>query len=379
MVASYVATFLKPEMHHVYRQITALHRWRTEVWCQKSENAARFAFSPLHVMPKPLTHQLRRWWQKSVRRGPVVMYRGEARRLLAQMQKAGARVIHVYFGHMGVHLLPLLEASPIPVVVSFHGADAQVDLDQPKFLAAMRKVFALARLLIVRSHSLADRLVAEGADKAKIRVHRAGVPLGDIPFRQREAPSDEAWRCVQAGRLIEKKGLGTTLRAFAEFSQKYPKATLTLAGEGELRTSLWKLAQELGIAERVKLTGFLGQQELRAIYAQAHLFLHPSQVGKDGNQEGVPNSMLEAMASGLPILATTHGGIPEAVVHGESGLLVPERDHASLAAEMLALTADPARYARMSRTAAEHVARTFDIKASATVLEGIYDEAASGK
>jgi len=375
MVASYIVTFLKPEMQHVYRQLTSLRRWRTEVWCQKVENAERFPFQSVHVLRKPLTHQVRRWWQKSVQGGPIIMYRGEARRLLGQIEKAGARVLHVYFGHMGVHLLPVLEMAKIPVVVSFHGADAQVDLDKPKFLEATRKVFTLAKLLVVRSHSLKAKLVGAGCDEAKIRIQRAGVPLKDIPFRQREVPADGAWRCVQAGRLIEKKGLGTSLRAFAEFSKTYPKSTLTLAGDGELRADLWSLAQKLGVAERVKFTGFLGQSELRALYAGAHVFMHPSQIGKDGNQEGVPNSMLEAMASGLPILATTHGGIPEAVVHGESGLLVAERDHAALAAEMLALAGDPARFTTMSKVAAEHVARTFEIGASAAVLEGIYDEA----
>ena len=378
MVASYIVTFLKPEMQHVYRQVTNLRRWRTEVWCQKVENTERFSFAPVHVLPKPWSHQLRRWWQKSVRGGPVVMYRREARRLLAQIQKAGARVLHVYFGHMGVHLLPVLETSPLPVVVSFHGADAQVDQDKPQHLAATQRVLKLARLLIVRSQSIAARLIAMGCDEKKIRIHRAGIPLREIPFREREVPADGAWRCVQAGRLIEKKGLGTTLRAFAEFSKTYPAATLTLAGEGELRSDLWHLAQQLGVSERVKFTGFLGQEELRALYGGAHLFLHPSQLGPDGNQEGVPNSMLEAMASGLPILATRHGGIPEAVTHGESGLLVTERDHVALAIEMIALAGDPARYAKMSRTAAEHVARTFDITASAAVLESIYDEAAGG-
>ncbi len=375
MVASYIATFLKPEMNHVYRQVTNLRRWRTEVWCQKIENTARFAFPALHLLPKPLTHQLRRWWQKSILRSPVMMYRSEARRLLAQIQPAGARVLHVYFGHMGMHLLPVLESSPIPVVVSFHGADAQVDMDKPRYLAATQRMFALARLLIVRSHSIAEQLVKNGCPESKIRIHRAGIPLRDIPYRQRQAPEDGSWRCVQAGRLIEKKGLGTTLRAFAEFCKTYPQAMLTLAGEGEMRQTLWHLAQKLGVSDRVKFTGFLGQEELRAIYAQSHLFLHPSQKGTDGNQEGVPNSMLEAMASGLPIIATTHGGIPEAVTHGESGLLVEERDHAAMAKEMLSLTADPQRYAAMSATAAEHVARTFDLVASGAALEAIYDEA----
>lgn len=377
LVASFVVTFLKPEMLHVYRQVSGLARWRTEVWCQKRENADYFPMPVVHILRKPWTHQLRRFWHRKVLRQPITMYRSEARRFNALLSKSGARLLHIYFGHMGVYSRPLLERLAIPAVVSFHGADAQVDMDQPKHLAATREMFARARLLIVRSESIRARLVKLGCPVEKVRIHRAGIPLKDIPFRQREAPADGAWRCVQAGRLIAKKGLGTTLKAFAEFSRTFPKATLTLAGEGELRNALWSHAQELGISERVKFTGFLGQEELRSVYAQSHLFLHPSELGPDGNQEGVPNSMLEAMASGLPVLATNHGGIPEAIDHGVSGLLVAERDHAALGAEMLSLAKDPARYAAMGLAGSRKVAAVFDIAASVAALEAIYDEALS--
>ena len=83
-------------------------------------------------------------------------------------------------------------------------------------------------------------------------------------------------------------------------------------------------ARELGVGDRVFFPGFVSQSELRELFYGSHIFLHPSERGADGNQEGVPNSMLEAMASRLPVLATEHGGIPEAIEHGQSGILVPE-------------------------------------------------------
>src|SRR6185295_16391013 len=94
-----------------------------------------------------------------------------------------------------------------------------------------------------------------------------------------------------------------------------------------------------GLTGAVELRGFLSQPDLNALYAQSHLFLHPSQMAADQNQEGVPNSMLEAMATGLPVVATTHGGIPEAVAHEQTGLLVPERDPAALHAALERITA----------------------------------------
>src|SRR5204862_6999785 len=154
-------------------------------------------------------------------------------------------------------------------------------------------------------------------------------------FGDRAALQIGEWRFLQAGRLIEKKGLPVTLRAFSSLLKQHPNATLTLAGEGPLLPELQNLARELNIEERVSFSGFVSQDELREIYYRSHIFLHPSQTGRDGNQEGIPNAILEAMATGLPVFATEHGGIPEAIENGVSGLLVPERDDEALARALL--------------------------------------------
>ncbi len=101
-----------------------------------------------------------------------------------------------------------------------------------------------------------------------------------------------------------------------------------------------ELARELKINNRVSLTGFISQEKLREIFYASHIFLHPSETGRDGNQEGIPNSMLEAMASGLPVFATQHGGIPEAIENGVSGVLVRERDHEALTRSLLEASQD---------------------------------------
>jgi glycosyltransferase involved in cell wall biosynthesis len=105
------------------------------------------------------------------------------------------------------------------------------------------------------------------------------------------------------------------------------------------------------------------------------MFLHPSEEGPDGDREGVPNAMLEAMASGLPVVATSHGGIPEAVENGKSGLLVPEQSPAELAQAMLTLAGDPERYRAMSLAAVQRIRQEFDLARQARLLEAIYSEA----
>src|SRR5207302_5047206 len=188
-----------------------------------------------------------------------------------------------------------------------------------------------------------DRLVTLGCPPEKIRINRTGIPLEDFPFKPRVTPVDGAWHFAQACRLIPKKGLRTALRAFALFNKRFPASRFVIAGEGPMQKEIDQLARELGISSAVELRGFLDQKNLCALYESSHLFVHPSELTADQNQEGIPNSMLEAMATGLPVLATLHGGIPEAVENGKTGLLVPERSHEALFQAMLVLAENPAR------------------------------------
>jgi glycosyltransferase involved in cell wall biosynthesis len=172
--------------------------------------------------------------------------------------------------------------------------------------------------------------------------------------------------------LVQKKGLATTLHAFTTFLSHYPNATLTIAGEGPMLGELTELTRKLKIDNRVALPGFLPPEKLREIYYASHIFLHPSETGSDGNQEGIPNSMLEAMATGLPVLATDHGGIPEAIENGVSGVLVPERDYEALSHALLETVKDRDLLARLARNGANVVAQKFDQQNQIRRLEEIY-------
>jgi colanic acid/amylovoran biosynthesis glycosyltransferase len=359
-------------MLHIYRQITALKRCTPVVIAQKREQTERFPFEPVQIVPKPATHFLRRFWFRQVRDMPWQISDIELRALLPLLSRTDARLLHIYFGQIAVHLLPLIRTWKNPSIVSFHGADVTVDMNKPAYRESTRQMLDAVKLVLVRSESLRRALIDLGCDPKKIEVQRTGIPLEEFAFHERSFPNDGEWRLVQAGRLIEKKGLPVTLRAFAVFLRKYPNATLTIAGEGPLLGELQKLARELNIERRVSFTGFISQEQLRDIYYRSHIFVHPSQTGHDGNVEGIPNSMLEAMASGLPVFATDHGGIPEAVENGVSGVLVHERDHEAMANALLNATQDSDSLARIARNGAEVVRKNFDLQAQAQRLEEIY-------
>ena len=363
-------------MLHIYRQITALKRWAPVVIAQKRENAERYQFEPVRIVPKPPTHFLRRFWFRQIRGKPWQISDGELSALLHALSRTRSCLLHIYFGQIAVHLLPLIRKWENPSIVSFHGADVMVDMNKPAYREATLQMLEAVKLVLVRSESLRRALADLGCDPEKIEVQRTGIPLGEFPFRERVFPQDGRWRLVQAGRLIEKKGLPITLRAFSVYLQQYQNATLTIAGEGPLLDELQGLARELGIAERVSFTGFISQEQLREIYYRSHIFVHPSQTGHDGNQEGIPNSMLEAMATGLPVFATVHGGIPEAIENSVSGVLVPERDDEALARALLNAAQDPSFFSRVARAGAEAVRKNFDLSIQAERLEEIYLQAA---
>lgn len=157
--------------------------------------------------------------------------------------------------------------------------------------------------------------------------------------------------------------------------REFPHAKFILCGDGPDREAFARAVAEAGLQNNVELLGWVGQGELRREFASAHLFLHPSELTAEADQEGVPNSMLEAMATGLPVVATLHGGIPEAVRQGEDGLLVPERDPDALAEAILTLLRDHALRARCGANAAASVRATYGMEASMGRLEAAYAEA----
>ncbi len=376
-VASYCTTFLKPEMLHIYRQISGLRRWQTFVVTRERQCADLFPLPTdgIEVLPRVRSNFARRFWLKYVKKEPPIVYRGEYGVLAGVLERRQADLLHVYFGHTGVHLLPFLQRWPRPAVVSFHGMDVQTRAHDPAYETRLRSLLQTVTLVLARSHSLQERLLDLGCPPDKLRLNRTGIPLDAFPLVERSVPVGGSWRVVQACRLIEKKGLDDALHAFAEFRQAFPKATFTIAGEGPLLPALERLRDELGLGDSVRFAGFLKGAELAVLYGESHLFLHPSRMTADQNQEGVPNAMLEAMATGLPVVATRHGGIPEAVRDGTTGLLTAERDRPALAQALLDLARNPERWRALGSAAAEDMAAHFEAKAQVACLEAIYDEA----
>jgi colanic acid/amylovoran biosynthesis glycosyltransferase len=364
-------------MQHIYRQLRAVRGLQVRVLTRKREQTELFPFPGVTVIARDPWRWLRRIVYRQVLHRPMPVAAAEAAAIRRDLKEHGGAVLHIVFGNTAVQLLPLIADAErtIPVIVSFHGADVLGEMAKPAYRKAALEVLGRADLVLARSQSLVGALRGVGCPPEKIRLNRTGIPLQAFAFQERAWPKDGRWRFFQACRLIAKKGAKTTLRAFAAFRHTYPDATLAIAGEGPQGAELRTLAEALGVIKSVEFLGFLALEQLKSQLYRAHFFLHPSEMGADGNQEGVPNALLEAMATGLPAFATRHGGIPEAIESGVSGWLVDEGDHAGLAEALRTFAAAPERLSALGAAGSQSVAENFELKTQAAKLEGYYREA----
>ncbi|HET8630278.1 MAG TPA: glycosyltransferase [Thermomicrobiales bacterium] len=257
-------------------------------------------------------------------------------------------------------------AARLPLVVSLHGSDVFLAERKRPLARAARVALRAAAAVTACSPDLAARAAPLGADPARSRV----IPYGVDPDRFR--PADPATRAairrdlglaegerlvLAGGRLVHKKGLDVAVAAFAAPPLAGANARLVLFGDGDLRPALEAQVARLGLGGRVHFAGRVARDRLPALVGAADLFLLPSVHDHAGNVDGLPNTLLEALAAGRPVVASRVAGVPTVVEDGVEGLLVPEGDSETLAAAAARLLADPAAAARLGRAARARVER----------------------
>jgi len=269
-----------------------------------------------------------------------------------------------------------------PLVVSLHGSDVFLAERKAPIGRGARMVFERAAAVTACSPDLAARAIGLGARAATTTT----IPYGVDPARFRpHAPEERAAvraklglhdgeRLVLAGgRLVYKKGLDVAIDAFASDAVRAAgPARLVIFGYGDLEAELRAQATRLGLADRVLFAGRVERDRIPALFAAADLFLLPSVHDHVGNVDGLPNTLLEAMATGLPIVASNVVGVPTVIDDDGHGLLIPERDVAALGAALAALLRDPARAASLGAAARARVERELTWPQIARRFVGVY-------
>lgn len=292
---------------------------------------------------------------------------------LRRRQRTGAYdVIHCQFGTYGEAAVPLREIGAITgrLVTSFRGFDATKYLRTHPH--AYDALFREGDLFLPVSRSLADRLIASGCERAKTVVLHSGIECGKFRYIERRLIEGEPVRILTIGRLTEKKGIAYAIRAVARLIASGRDVSFTIVGEGPLRDDLQRLCEELGVSKSVQLIGWRTHAEVVGLIETCHVLLAPSVTGADGDEEGIPNSVKEAMATGMPVVSTSHGGIPELVEDGVSGYLVPERDVEAMADRLRHLIDHPQAWSAMGRAARTRVLAEFDTEKLNDELEQLY-------
>lgn len=242
-------------------------------------------------------------------------------------------VIVCHFGPMGARIAKLQKEGIIRdcrVITIFHGYDMSVYEELVREFNNYQNLFKHGELMLPISSYWRDKLISLNCAEDKITVQRMGVNLSDFQFIPRYASKTETEiiQLVTVCRFVEKKGLPVLLKAV---SQLPPNYMLTIVGDGPLECELKGLIKNLGILKRVRLTGAINSSQVAEILNTADAFVLPSITAKNGDMEGIPVALMEAMATGLIVFSTYHSGIPELIEDGVSGVLVEESDPNGLA------------------------------------------------
>jgi colanic acid/amylovoran biosynthesis glycosyltransferase len=272
-----------------------------------------------------------------------------------------ARAVICHFGPQATMGMPIALAIDRPAVTIFHGYDISRLLRDKRWVERYRAVAALGMHALCISEAGRERLRSIGWPEPQLHVVRLGVDSKRFAFR----PPSERWgargprRILMVARLVEKKGVHVALEAMQKLHDRGLDLELRVIGDGPERQRLESIVAETGLT-KVRLLGALAHEQTRQEFADADLYVQPSITADTGDQEGIPVSLMEAQASGLPVVSTRHSGIPELVVHGTTGWLTDEGDAEGLAIAVERLARDPERAQSFAQAGRARVRQEFD-------------------
>ncbi len=286
-------------------------------------------------------------------------------------------IVHCHFGPLALTALKLREIGLLQgkLITAFHGFDMTL-YPQDHGWQCYQPLFAKGDLFLPISHHWRGKLISMGCPSHKTFVHRMGINCDHFQYRPRDLKLNEPVILASVCRLVEKKGLEYGIRAVAQLVHQWPNLQYWIIGDGTLRPQLEALVNQLQLTAHVHFWGWKQQEEIIALLHQAHILMAPSVTSAEGDQEGIPVALMEAMAMGLPVVSTLHSGIPELVEDGVSGFLVPERDHEGLADRLHQLLSQPKSWVKMGWNGRCRVVQDYNINPLNDQLADLYQNVA---
>jgi glycosyltransferase involved in cell wall biosynthesis len=264
----------------------------------------------------------------------------------------------------------------IPLIVHFHGYDASVYSVLEDHRESYREMFRKSAAIIAVSRAMQRKLISLGAPAEKVHYNPYGINCDEFTGAE---PSEAPPNFVAVGRFVEKKAPQLTLRAFAEVHHKFTEARLRMIGDGPLFDECRALARELHVETAVAFLGSQPPDVVRGELRNARCFVQHSVEAANGDCEGTPLGILEAQASGLPVVSTRHAGIPDVVVEGETGFLVAEGDVHGMANAMATLLEEPHLAGKLGASARQRIKLNFSEGLSLKRLMAIIESCIRGQ
>ncbi|OHB42514.1 MAG: colanic acid biosynthesis glycosyltransferase WcaL [Planctomycetes bacterium GWB2_41_19] len=294
--------------------------------------------------------------------------------------KGAYDIVQCHFGPNGILAVILRNIGVIEgkIVTTFHGYDISSYIKKNGD-DVYKNLFGEGDIFLPISERWKNTLIEMGCDERKIFVHRMGIDTSKFLCSPRNHKENGKVRLLTICRLVEKKGVRYAVRAVAKVLGRYPNLEYKIAGDGPLKIQLEDLIKELNIQDNVKILGWKNQEEIVELLKDTDILIAPSITGTDGEQEGIPVALMEALAQGLPVLSTQHSGIPELIQDGESGFLVREGDVDALAERLEFFLVHPEIWSKMGRAGREHVEKYYNIDTLNDRLAGLYQELLAGK
>ena len=360
MLAIAAKSFHKPSETFIRDHVRIIAPGHAVLVCRDGREADRLgcptianvgAWRPPVGLRERAIKKIRKGWRKYV---SPQMSRADRQRVVSFLRRHNVRVLLAEFLPVGVLFPHACEEAGVALYVHAHGVDASKLVRKRRWVRHYKALFPRCAGIIVPSRFLADKLALIGCPAEKLHVSPNGIdptrfrPTARLPFR-----------VIAVGRLVEKKAPHLTIRAFAEVARRFPEARLDMIGDGPLMDRCRALVEEHGLATRVRLHGAQPSNVVARFMAEASLFVQHSVVAPNGDTEGMPVSIIEAMASALPVLSTRHSGIPEVVLEGETGLLVDEHDVSGMAEVMVTLLGDTNRARAMGEAGRRRILANF--------------------
>ncbi|MBL3556709.1 MULTISPECIES: glycosyltransferase [Marinobacter] len=299
-----------------------------------------------------------RWLQRKVTGCTVATQDTSALKRFLERNQVDA--VLAEYGPTAVSVMEACTQAGVPLVAQFHGYDAYRESLLAELEGGYRQLFNNAAAIVGVSTHMCEQLSKLGAPAEKLFHNACGADVADEPASLRE----HAARFLMVGRLVEKKAPFVSLLAFAELLKHVPDARLEVIGDGPLKTPCLQLAKALSVDDRIRFSGAQSHDYVLKAMKQASGFVQHSVRAPDGDMEGTPVGVLEAMGMGLPVVSTRHGGIRDIIEEGETGLLVDEYDATGMAEALVQVATKPEYAKRLGAQARARVLQNWTTEKS---------------